>query len=89
MVWKLAINPVRANNPRIAALSVPRIALKPSSRGSPETLISSAPLTPVLRNRTPIPVMTSVHRPHMVPLGTSRFGSIDSSAARGSSSMAR
>ena len=91
MVKKLAIRPVspiRASSS--AAVPSPKTALKPSNSGVADVPSSAAPPpTPVLRNSTPKPVTTSVTSPHMVARGTSRAGSCDSSAASGSSSMAR
>ena len=68
----------------------PKIALKPSNSGVPDSPIASAPPpTPELSSRTPMLRSSSVCMPRIVPLGTSRRGSIDSSAASGTSSIAR
>jgi len=91
MVKKLAmrpVSPIRASSS--APVPSPNTALNPSNSGVAEVPMSAAPpSTPVLRSRMPKPVTTRVTRPQMVARGTSRAGSWDSSAASGSSSMAR
>ena len=62
---------------------------KPRNRGSSVAPVSLAPETPGFRISTSTPVITSVVIPQIVALGMSRAGSIDSSAASGSSSIAR
>jgi hypothetical protein len=91
MVKKLAIRPVSPiSASSSAAVPSPNTALKPSNSGVAEVpMLAAPPSTPVLSNSTPSPVTIRVTRPHMVARGTSRAGSWDSSAASGSSSMAR
>ena len=91
IVKKLAISPMSARIPsREAATPSPKTALKPSKNGVADVPISAAPPpTPVLRNRMPMANSISVLSPHIVARGMSRFGSWDSSAAKGSSSIAR
>jgi hypothetical protein len=84
-----ARRPIRAKSARAAAAWSPTIARKPSSSGSAETPIFSAPITPVLRNRMSRPVTMSVPRAQNPAFGMSRTGSCASSAASGSSSMPR
>jgi len=64
--------------------------LKPSNSGVAEMPIAFAPPSiAVLRIKIPMAVTTSVVRPHTAARGMSRLGSCDSSAASGSSSIAR
>jgi hypothetical protein len=64
--------------------------LKPSNSGVAEVpMLAAPPPTPVLSSSVSAPVTTRVVRPQMVAGGTSRLGSWDSSAASGSSSIAR
>ena len=91
IVKKLAISPVSAISPRtVAPVPSPKTALNPSNNGVADVPMASAPPpTPVFRNRMPMANTISVVSPHMVARGMSRAGSWDSSAASGSSSIAR
>ena len=91
IVKKLAISPISASSPsREAPTPSPKTALNPSKNGVADVPISAAPPpTPVFRNRMPTANNISVVRPQIVARGMSRFGSWDSSAANGSSSIAR
>ena len=91
IVWKLATRPTTAiSASSAAAVPSPKMSMNPWNSGSAVAPMPAAPeLVPVLRNSVPTPRNTSVHRPHIVALGMSRLGSIDSSAASGSSSIAR
>ena len=91
IVWKLATRPATATRPRSDAdVPEPKIVFRPSSSGSEDSPIAFDPgLMPEFRKRIRNAVTTSVQRPQMVPRGMSRLGSADSSAASGSSSMAR
>jgi hypothetical protein len=91
IVKKLAINPISPISASIAApVPSPNTALKPSNNGVADVpMLAAPPPTPVFRNRVSTANSTSVLRPQMVARGMSRFGSCDSSAASGSSSMAR
>jgi hypothetical protein len=75
---------------RYAIFSPEKTALNPSRSGKPEAPKSEAPPgRPVLMNSVRAAAITSVCMPRTDPLGTSRRGSIDSSAASGTSSIAR
>ena len=91
IVKKLAIRPIRPKSARISAANPsPKMPMNPSNSGVPEIPMTPAPpSTPLLSSRMRAPVITSVCMPQIVPLGTSRAGSIDSSAASGISSIAR
>jgi hypothetical protein len=91
MVKKLAISPTSPiSASSSAAVPSPKTPLKPSNRGVAEVpMLAAPPSTPVLSTSVSAPVMTSVVRPQIVARGTSRLGSWDSSAAKGSSSIAR
>ena len=91
IVKKLAISPISPISASSdAAVPSPKTALKPSNNGVADVPIAAAPPpTPVFRNRVRTAKRTSVVRPQIVARGMSRFGSWDSSAASGSSSIAR
>ena len=68
----------------------PKIALKPSRSGNPDVPYRNAPPgSAVLKTRVRTAAISSVCIASTEPLGTSRRGSIDSSAASGTSSIAR
>ena len=91
IVKKLAINPINTiSESSDAAVPSPKIALKPSASGVADVpIVAAPPPTPVFRNRVRTANRTSVLSPQIVARGMSRFGSCDSSAASGSSSIAR
>ena len=90
MAWKLATSPMIATSARSFARSVPNSVRKPSSSGSP---LARRPHEPgamlALSVSTANALSTSVKMPSRMPVGMSRFGSTDSSAASGSCSIAR
>ncbi|MNG34171.1 hypothetical protein D3C84_1206000 [compost metagenome] len=68
----------------------PKIARNPSITGSSELPTSAAPPpSPVLKTRVSTEKMSRVMMPQIRALGISRTMSVDSSAARGSCSIAR
>ena len=91
IVKKLAISPISPISASTdAAVPSPKTALKPSNNGVADVpIVAAPPPTPVFRNRVRTANRTSVLSPQIVARGMSRFGSCDSSAASGSSSIAR
>ena len=91
IVKKLAISPISPISASSeAAVPSPKTALKPSNNGVADVpMVAAPPPTPVFRNRVRTAKRTSVVRPQIVARGMSRFGSCDSSAASGNSSIAR
>ena len=91
IVKKLATSPITNSNPSSSvAFPLPKIAYRPSRSGNPDWLYRAAPPgSAVLKTSVKIAAISSVCIASTDPLGTSRWGSIDSSAARGTSSIAR
>ena len=91
IVKKLAISPIMNSRPKKYAIFSPaKMALKPSSSGNADPPKRKAPPgRAVLMKSVRMAAITSVCCARTDPLGTSRRGSIDSSAASGTSSIAR
>ena len=92
IVKKLAISPMSARIPEQRsphALAEDRLEAVEEWRRLMFASSAAPPPTPVLRNRMPMANSISVVSPHIVARPMSRFGSWDSSAAKGSSSIAR
>ena len=91
MAWKLAISPASATNDSSAEpMPAPKIASNASISGSSDSPTPAAPVAipePSVSVNTATTISASIA--HMIALGMSRCGFFDSSAANGTSSIAK